>query len=231
MRAPVPPFRDDIVAYLKKWKEDDPDDQPPPEDLLKWWEETEWGKIQKKLPLNAKPTAEDLALLKRWEKDPKWESCWEKIQKKLPPEVMPTAEDFIYLVLHRREVSKVIDDRKRRTPIARKAKRWAAAYLRDKTDAAELAKAHAELARDYDARARLNQMLAPLGRQKENIERKQFAVAWQDKFFELCGRPLNEVVLVMDRIVYGGSRGIGAIKGTRRATTRLGRKVDTRPKK
>ena len=96
--------------------------------------------------------------------------------------------------------------------------------MRGKSEFSELAKVHAELAREYEALAKLNQMLARLGRQKKNIERKQFTMAWQDKFFELCGWPLNEVVLVMTLIVYGGNRDIGAIKGTRRATTRHGRK-------
>ena len=171
------------------------------------------------------PPPEDLALLKRWEeKDLEWKPCWEKIQEKLPAEAMPTAEEFIYLVLQQRDAAKCFGEIKRRTPTLAEAKRRAAAHVRGKSEFSELAKVHAELAREYEALAKLNQMLARLGRQKKNIERKQFTMAWQDKFFELCGWPLNEVVLVMTLIVYGGNRDIGAIKGTRRATTRHGRK-------
>jgi hypothetical protein len=218
----APSFKAEIAAYRKKWIADSSDCPPTADQLaVKRWDPNS----------DCPPTAYQLALLSRWEEDFEWESCWKKLQKKLPPEAMPTAEEFMNLVLQQRDTAKCFAEVKRRTPTLAEAKRRAAAYLRDKTDAAELAKAHAELARDYDALARLNQMLARLGRQKKNIERKQFVRAWQDKFTELCGRPLNEVVLVMYRIVYGGDPDIGVIKGARRATTRHGRKGDTRLKK
>jgi hypothetical protein len=70
-----------------------------------------------------------------------------------------------------------------------------------------------------------------MGRQTENVEQKRFKKDWRDKFTELCGQPLNEVVRVLSQIVYGGSPNIGAIKGVRRATTRHGREGDTRSKK
>jgi hypothetical protein len=145
---------------------------------------------------------------------------------------MWTAEDFIFLVLKQADAVKCIAEINRRTPTAAEAKRRAATILRGKTDAAELAKAHAQLAREFEALDRLAPMLARLGRQKENIERKKFITNWQDKFTELCGQPLDEVVRVLTQIVYGGSPNIGVIRGARRPTTRRARKKrDTRPKK
>jgi hypothetical protein len=165
-------FKAEIAAYRKKWIADSSDcptaDQPA---VKRWDPNSDWP-----------PTAGQLAILKRWEEDfeLEWESCWKKVQEKLPPEVRPTAEEFIYLVLQLADAAKCIGEVKRRTPTLVEAKRRTAAYLRGITDAAGISKAFYELARDFDALDRLNQMLAPLGRQKESIERKRFVWAWQD---------------------------------------------------
>jgi hypothetical protein len=198
MRAPSSSFKNEIAAYRKKWIEDNPN-CPPPQDML--------------------------AVLDRWEKHIECESIWERVQRRLPVEAMPTAEEFIFLVLFRRSVAKRLDEINRRTPTEAEAKKRGEAHVHDKSGT-ELVRAHAELAFEYAALADLNTRRARLfTRQTENAERRRFIIDWRDKFTQLCGHPLDDVVRVLAEIVYGGRLKLGVIRAVRRATTRRARKV------
>jgi hypothetical protein len=201
--APLPPFgKAEIVAFRKELIADHPD-LPPPADML--------------------------AVFDRWEKHAdEWEHhCWPTIAKRLPANAMPTVEEVFWWVLHRRAIARRIAEIIFRSPTTAQAKRRAEAYLRDKTNLGAVAQAAAELTYEYAVLTELAHKLAQFGRQKENIEKKLFIVWWRNKFFELCGKPLDEVVRVLTEIVYGGTVNIGVIRGVGRPTTRIGRKRDT----
>jgi hypothetical protein len=163
-----------------------------------------------------------LEVIDRWNEHISVESFWGKIVQKLRPEDLPRPEQFIDLVLQRRILAARIDEVDRETPaLEKKVKSRAKRHLREKTYS-KVATEIGLLADIVDQRKRL------LGRESGG-QRKVFVVGWSEKFEELCGQPLDEVVRVLTEIAFDTEETIGGIRGMRRPTKRGDR--DTRPSK
>jgi hypothetical protein len=165
-----------------------------------------------------------IKIIGRWKDHAAVETIWDTMEKKLPAEAMPTADDFIYLVLERRLSweefnKKVIQQGSRVVDNTRKTAKlhFVEGDYSNATKKASLA--------DNFHRER-DQLL---GRKRAIAPRKLFAKGWSDKFRELCGDPLDEVVRVLTEIAYGGTRSIGEIRGYQKPTTRRARQSKATP--
>jgi hypothetical protein len=167
-----------------------------------------------------------LKVIDRWQAHAATETIWNGLKGRLPSEALPTAEEFIFLVLQRRllheQVKRVNDE----TPIVERAVRARAEqYWKAKQGKQyELAAIVRSKLDDFrEQRERL------LGRKKQEAPRKLFMVGWSDKFKELCGDPLDEIVRVLTEIAFGQEVTIDSVRGAKKPTTRRDR--DIRPPK
>jgi hypothetical protein len=67
-----------------------------------------------------------------------------------------------------------------------------------------------------------------LGREKKTAAKKRFMLGWSNKFKELCGQPLDQVVRVLTEIVFDVEVSIDAVRGAQRPSTRPGRRKPDR---
>jgi hypothetical protein len=173
------------------------------------------------------PQSLAVRVIDRWSNHGAVESLWKTIAKKLPAEVLPTPKEFIGLVVQRRLLCEQLQEIVREAPaLEAKTNARAKQNLREKKRKAVIVEQMA-LDNFVDHGTRL------FGREKVTGPRnKVFMRGWSDKFRELCGDPLDEVVRVLTEVAFGGSISIASVRGTNRATTRTARKGrDTRPPK
>jgi hypothetical protein len=153
-----------------------------------------------------------------WKDHASVEKTWNTIKQKLPAEVMPTAAEFINLVVERRlsweQVSKKVIQQ---GPQVEAGTRRAANYLWESGDYDNAKDKMSGADRFHQMRDQL------LGRKKALAPRKLFTKDWSDKFRELCGDPLDEVVRVLTEVAFEQPRTIGAVRGVQRPTTRRAR--------
>jgi hypothetical protein len=163
-----------------------------------------------------------LEVIDRWNEHILGEAVWDTIIQKLRPEDLPRPEQFIDLVLQRRILAARIDEVDRETPaLESKINSRTKRHQREESYT-KLGIENVLLGALIDQRKRL------LGREKGG-HRKVFIRGWSDKFEELCGQPLDEVVRILTEIAFDTTETTGAIRGARRPTKRSDR--DTRPSK
>jgi hypothetical protein len=191
MRAPSRSFRAEIAAYRDKLVADN-DGHPQ----LQAW----------------------MKVLDNWSRHLGAEDIWTTLKEKLPTEIMLTEEEFIFLVLDRRfqlerlnnvigvlpAVERQIDHQEKRNLKEKNRRRRAFEHAR-------LAHANVLLTAVTDQSASL------LGREKKNAVRNLFIIGWRDKFRELCGQPLDEVVRVLTEIAFDQPLTIDAVRGVQKS--------------
>jgi hypothetical protein len=166
---------------------------------------------------NPKFSGLQLEILDRWRDHASVETIWKTIQSRLPADALPTAWEFISLFLERRAIAERVK------VIGHEARHVEAKHL-------VRTKRHIKN-RDYAAVAHENRLMSEfiesnrlLGREKSRGHRKIFVKGWSDKFRELCGDPLDEVVRVLTEIAFGDTETIDAVRGVHRPTTRTKRR-------
>jgi hypothetical protein len=162
-------------------------------------------------------------LLARWEKHPTTEKIWTELKEKLPPEAMLTAEEFIYLVIQRRVLMAEVkrENRERPTVMAE-----ADARAKQQLQAGE----YFQLVRENELRRQYQGIRDKLiSRNARTAPRKLFENGWSEKFIELCGQPLDEVVAVLTYVAFGVERTPDMIRGMRKPTTKRDRDTRRRP--
>jgi hypothetical protein len=158
-----------------------------------------------------------------WKDHAAVETIWNTIKQKLPAKDLPTAEEFIYLVLERRlsweefNKKKVIQQGPEVEANVRRT-----ANLHWKKGDYDNAKDKMVYADKFHARR--DQLL---GRKKTTAPQKLFMKGWSDKFRELCGDPLDEVVRVLTEIAFDKAVPMSAVRDTGKPTTRKARQPKT----
>ena len=157
-----------------------------------------------------------------WKDHAAVEKTWNTIKRKLPAEVMPTAAEFINLVLERRlsweQVNKKVIQQ---GPQVEADTRRTANYHWKSGDYDNAKGKMSDADKFHEMRDRL------LGRKKALAPRKLFTKDWSDKFRELCGDPLDEVVRVLTEIAFERLATISAVRGVQKPTTRRARRSKT----
>jgi hypothetical protein len=125
------------------------------------------------------------------------ETLWQDIVKKLGPDAIPTPGHLIDLVVERRILANDLERIAVELPNEESKRR--ARIKRDFRDRKydEVGHRSVSLHNLLEGRKRV------LGRQEGGFRRKFFCVGWSDKFQELCGSPLDEVVATITRIAFG----------------------------
>jgi hypothetical protein len=163
-------------------------------------------------------------LIDNWRDHGAVETTWNKIREKLAPEDMPTAEEFIWLVLNNRiVVANGLARVNRESPAVEAAVHARADKFWDSGNYSAATTVRSQLNNFREERSRL------LGRKPKDAPRKRFMKGWSDKFTELCGQPLYEVVLVLTEVAFGREVTPGAVRGAHRPTTRQSRSHKARP--
>lgn len=144
-----------------------------------------------------------LEVLDRWKDDGAVETLWQDIVKALGTDAVPTPWQFIDLVIQRRIYAADLERVAVQLPaVESKAKTRIKRDLQGrKYD--DVAHVSALLHNTLEGQRRI------LGRQAGGFRRRFFSVGWSDKFQELCGSPLDEVVATITQIAFG-NHGIAA---------------------
>jgi hypothetical protein len=158
-------------------------------------------------------------LLKRWEDHQSAEEIWTTLKEKLPPEAMLTAEEFIYLVIERRMLMSEFKRFLREEPSV-----IATVDARAKQHL-EIG-AYSQVVRENELRRQYQGLRDKLvSRNAKTAPRKLFVTGWSNKFMELCGQPLDEIVAVLTYIAFDVEISGDAVRGMRKATTRRDRET------
>jgi RNAse (barnase) inhibitor barstar len=161
-----------------------------------------------------------LQVIDRWMEHGSVQSLWDTLMRELRSEDRPLPVQFIDLMLQRRILAERVEEvDQEAADLEKKVQSRAKRHLKDKA----YAKASIELGLLTDF---IDQRKRVLGRERGG-HRKIFIVGWSQKFDELCGQPLDEVVRVLTEIAFDTEETIGGIRGARRPSSRGDRDTQT----
>jgi hypothetical protein len=158
-----------------------------------------------------------LKIIQRWKGHPLADKTWDIVCQTLSTDDLPSARDFITFFLDRaivaREINRLVkEERQEVIRVNQLAERkWKSGEHQLAATMKSAVAAHEQ------ASTRL------LGREKKTGARKRFMRGWSDKFKELCGQPLDEVVRVFTEVVFNIRVTTDAVRGAQRPSTRAGR--------
>lgn len=138
-----------------------------------------------------------VAVMDRWANDADREKLWRTLVAKLRHEDLPTPLQFIDMVVSRRLLAARLEEIENELPT--EVQKARARIKRNLTEGSfDKVAIEATLVDNVcEPRSRV------LGRQKGGFRRRYFSLGFSDKFQELCGTPLDDVVGAITRIAFG----------------------------
>ena len=163
-----------------------------------------------------------LKIIQQWKDHPQADQTWGIICQELSTDDLPTPRDFITYVLGSAIVASETDRvvKEERQVVIRVNQLAERKWKNDEHLLAAIMKS--AIAEHELVSTRL------LGREKKTAAKKRFMLGWSNKFKELCGQPLDQVVRVLTEIVFDVEVSIDAVRGAQRPSTRPGRRKPDR---